>query len=194
MTNHGHDWPAIKAAYVEGRAQSMDGDPSERIWPTLGDVAEAFGVSPSRLGHKSAAEHWPEQREQFQTDVEQARRLLAVQERSAQSGNVDSQAMANTEGALALIGVRITHLVNGQRNLAPADQGAAGVSSTELANLGLATRRWLQVRDMVMGRPAEDFTDELTLERDLRVGEALVAAQLAAHVAARSAPDVDDLP
>jgi hypothetical protein len=188
-----HDWPVIRAAYVEGRAVSPDGDPAERIWPTLGEVAEMFGVSPSRLGHKSADEHWPDQRERFQADVEQQRRLLAVQERSSQSGKVDSRAMANTEAALALVGVRLTYLVNAQRQ-AGADQGKTGISSSELANLGLATRRWLQVRDMVMGRPTEEFADEVTLERDLRVGEALVAARLAEHVAQRSVPDDDDLP
>lgn len=191
------DWQAMQASYVEGTALDPDGDPGRRNWPTLAEVAETFGASHDRVRKRAAAAHWTELRERFQGEMDDARRRLLVEQRAGAAAGIDRRAMSAAEAGLALIGQRLTYLVTtetAKSRQAPADVGKT-VSATELANLGLAAKRWVQVKGEVMGQPApEELADEAALERDLRVGESLLAARLAEHVAARALDVDEDLP
>lgn len=185
------DWQTIRAAYVEGRAEDPDGDPGKRLWPTMAEVAATHGVSESRTAHRAASEHWVELRERFQGEMDEARRRATIEMRAGAAAGIDRRALTAAEAGLALIGQRLTFLVQEESKAARADAGK-GVSAAELANLGLAAKRWVQVKGEVMGQPApEELADEAALERDQRVGESLLAARLAEHVAAR-AQDLDE--
>ena len=83
---------------------------------------------------------------------------------------------------MALIGMRLTYLIGREQDKVPAARGER-VDAPELAALGLAARRWLQVKAQVMGQPDVDAPSVDAVERELAVSEALVAARLAEHLA-----------
>ena len=64
--------------YVMGVSGAAKGLTSPRDWPSLAEVARAFGASLGRVETVSAQDSWPEQREAFrrQLRVEEDRLLL----------------------------------------------------------------------------------------------------------------------
>lgn len=183
------DWPRFRERYVCGVAEDQDGDPSLRSWPTLGEIAVLAGVSLATVNERSAKEGWTRLREDHQAEVEQERRRALVVEQAGRAASIDRRGLTVADAGLALVGQRLTFLVQRERGLAPNERGRT-VPAGELAALGLAARRWLQVKQAVMGQ-ALDLDDETLLERELALAERDVAARLAEHVARR---DDDDLP
>ena len=176
------DWPSIRRAYVEGEAVDPDRDPNQRNWPSLAEVAVVFGLSEAALKVHSRKENWPGLRLEHQTDIDTARRRRLVEQRADQAAQLDRRALSNAEGGMALIGMRLTHLIGREQDKIPAARGER-VDAPELAALGLAARRWLQVKAQVMGQPDVDAPSVDAVERELAVSEALVAARLAEHLA-----------
>ena len=91
---------------------------------------------------------------------------------------------------MALIGMRLTHLIGREQEKAQPLRGER-VDAPELAALGLAARRWLQVKAQVFGQPMLDAPSIDEVERELAVSEALVAARLAAHLAEHVAAETE---
>jgi hypothetical protein len=183
------NWPAVRAMYVEGTATDPDGDPNLRTWPRQADVAAAFGISERAIATRSARDGWTAQRDEFQADVDRARREALVAETATKVTSIDRRALTIADAGLSLLSHRVTFLVKAE--IDRQQDAGKGVSATEMAALGLAARRWVQVRDAVIGRGAP-VDDEGDTERDLRVAEQVLAAKIAQHRAARESDD-DDL-
>lgn len=187
------DWTAVRASYVEGNAHDPDADPNTRTWPSLAEVATLHGLGLRTVTRRSSLDNWPAAREEFQRDVDEARRQLVVADRANKVASVDRRGLTAADAGLALVGRRLEHITRGE--IARGQDAGAGVEARELAALGLAARRWVQVKDQVIGRPSpDDVPDEATQERDMRVAEAVLAAQLAEHRARRQADADADLP
>lgn len=182
------DWPTIRAAYIEGNATDPDGNPLDRAWPTQAEIAALHGISARAVATRSAREGWTAQREAHQAEVDRARREVLAQETAGKVTSIDRRALTSADAGLSLINQRMTFLVRAE--IARGENAGQGVSAAELAALGLAGRRWLQVKDGVMGRGVgpEESGD---VERDLRVAEGVLAAKLAAHRAAREGDEAD---
>ena len=105
--------------------------------------------------------------------------------------SIDRRGLTTADAGLALVGQRLTWLINRERQ-APEHERGRTVPANELAALGLAARRWLQVKQAVTGTTI-DLDDETLVERELAIGEREVAARLAEHVARRAADHADAL-
>lgn len=183
------DWGHWRDVYVLGLAVDADGDPNERSWPTLDEVAVLAGCSDAAVKERSRREGWVRLREEHRLEVEQERRRVLVAEQAQRAASIDRRGLTVADAGLALVGQRLTWLVQRERLLAAQDRGRT-VPTGELAALGLAARRWLQVKQAVLGQ-ALDLDDETLVERELALGEREVAARLAEHVARRSSDDAD---
>lgn len=184
-------WDELRAGYVEGTAVDPDGDPTKRSWPSLDDVARLFGVNPTTVRKMSAKEHWADQREAFQIETERVRRQRLAEQRADQALRVDERGLDAAEAGMNLIGTRLGALIRAEpENVA--DRGKS-LDASELAALGLAAKRMLDVKAAVMGGGAATVIESLDeLERQARVEEALLAAELAAHIASRRAEEAED--
>lgn len=176
------DRAAIRASYVEGVAKDPDGDPTDRVWPSLDEVATLHGISRTTVIRRSMAEHWPDLRKEFQANVETERKRRFIEQRGEQAAALDRRALTNAEGGMALIGMRLTSLIVHEADKPERDRGRS-LDGRELASLGLAARRWLQVKAAVLGQPDLDTPSIDELERQALVAETLVAARLAEHLA-----------
>jgi hypothetical protein len=181
-----HDWGPVRERYVTGMAVDPDGDPAARSWPTFAEVAALFGIPEGTVHQRATAERWTEQRDQYRLDVEQERRRRLRDEHAGKALQVDRRGLSAAEAGLALVGQRLEWLIGQERARVGSDRGA-GVPAGELAALGLAARRWIQVKAAVLGATLSDEATSDDLERELRVGEQTVAAQLAEHIARRAA-------
>lgn len=187
------DWPLVRALYIEGRADNPDGDPLLRTWPTLADTALEFGISRRAVEQRASRDGWTAQRDDHQQEVDRRRRDALATESAGQVASIDRRGLANADAGLALVQHRMTFLVRAELERADGQVGK-GVSAAELAALGLAARRWVQVKDAVTGRGTAPEGDELDpTERDLLLAERMLAARFAEHRAAREA-DESDLP
>ena len=176
------DWPSVRRTFVEGQAVDVDGDPNHRNWPSLGEVAALHGLSEPAVKVHSRKENWLALRLEHQTDIDTVRRRRLVEQRADQASKLDRRALSNAEGGMALIGIRLTHLISRESEKSAPQRGDR-IDAPELAALGLAARRWLQVKAQVLGQPDVDGPTVDDVERELAVSEALVAARLAAHLA-----------
>jgi hypothetical protein len=187
-------WDEMRAAYVMGAAIDPDRDPHRRSWPTLDEVAQLFGASPGIVRTRSGNEGWVAQREQFQAESETARRRWLIEDRAERATRVDDRSLQVAEAGMALVGTRLTVIIRAQEGQVPDLRGLT-VDARELAALGLAAKRFVDVKAHVMGQPStapEDSLDEL--ERRQRVEERKIADELAAFLEERraeAAADVD---
>lgn len=185
-----YNWSEIRARYVEGTALDPDGDPTRRSWPSLTDVAAETGIGMTAIKRHARDEHWTEQRAAHQSELERNRRAALIAQRVEQATKVDAQGLTVAEAGMALVGVRLTHLVN--RETGNGAERGARIDGGELAALGLAARRWLQVKAAVMGQPEDLAPTADEVERQFQIDEAMTAARLAEHLAARAREVVDD--
>lgn len=176
------DWPAVRRDYVEGRAVNPDGDPNARTWPTLEELATLHPAGISTIRTRSAREHWPDLRSSYQAEIEAGRKRQLIEQRGEQAAALDRRALTNAEAGMSLIGMRLSHMVTTEAAKPLADRGQR-LEGSELASLGLAARRWLQVKAAVLGQPDIDTPSIDELERQALVAETLVAARLAEHLA-----------
>jgi hypothetical protein len=186
-------WHEVRADYVEGVAEDPDGDPHKRSWPTLADVATLHGVSHDVVRKRAAKERWNDQKERFQLDIEQARRRWMLEQRTDRATTIDDRGLRAAEAGLALIGLRLTRLVRSQQGHTEESRGV-GLDARELAQLGLASKRFLDVKAHIMGQPstgADMSTDEL--ERRQAMEERQIAEELAAFLAERAELEAADV-
>ncbi len=65
-----HDWPAIKMAFMYCTfPEGVEPPPERPHWPSLAQVARAFGLPVGSVFRKGAEENWVAQREQFKADL-----------------------------------------------------------------------------------------------------------------------------
>lgn len=185
------DWLTIRRAYVEGRAEDPDSDPTKRVWPTLEELSILHGLHVRTVERRSRDEHWGQQREQFQLDVERQARERNAKERADQIGSIDGRGLRAADAGLAMVGHRLAHLLRNVGTQTPTQRGA-DLHARELSTLGLAAWRFVRVKDAVLGTLSlVDEPDEATVEREQQLGEEMLAARLALRHAERLA-DVGD--
>lgn len=192
MTGRRLNWHQIRAAYVEGHITDPQRDAFTRAWPTLNEVATIFGVSENTVRRRSSEEHWTDLREEFQAEVERGRRAWLIGDRIDRSTRVDDRGLQAAEGGLALVGMRLTALIHPRRGQAEEQRGI-GLDARELAALGLAAKRFIDVKAHVMGQPStapDETLDEL--ERQERVETRKLAEDLAEFIASRRAEEAED--
>ena len=185
-------WPTVRAAYVEGFIPNPDTEPFSRSWPTLEEVAAVHGLSIHTVTSKAGRDGWTDQREQFQLEVDQARRRWLVEQRSERVVRVDDRGLSAAEAGLALVGMRLTHMLRQQEPQAASARGQT-VDARELSALGLAGKRFLDMKAQVMGQPltaAEGSLDDM--ERAARLEDQRIAEQLVAFIAERQAELAED--
>lgn len=182
-----NDWPTLRAAYVEGHIIDPQRDPYSRAWPTLEEVSTLHGVAFNTVRRRAAQEGWTTQREEFQAEVERERRRWLIEQRVEQATRVDDRGLSSAEAGLALVGMRLTLILAQQQQLPQPERGR-GVDGRELAGLGLAAKRFIDVKAHIMGQPATSPDETLDeLERQERVETRSLAADLAAFLAERTA-------
>ena len=187
-----NQWPSVRAAYVEGWIPNPDQQPFTRAWPTLEEVAVTHGMKITTVANRATQEGWGNQREQFQLEVDQARRRWLVEQRTDRVTRVDDRGLSAAEAGLALVGMRLTHLLRAQEPMAESQRGQQ-VDARELSALGLAGKRFLDMKAQVMGEPltaAEGTLDDM--EREARLEDRRIAEQLVAFIAERQAEQVAD--
>ena len=188
------NWHIIRAAYIEGGIADETRDAFARIYPTLEEVATLHGASLFTVRNKAASEHWIEQREAFQIEVENARRRSIIERRGDQSERLDDRGLSSAEAGLALVGMRLTWLIQREQREQESQRGV-NVDARELTALGLAAKRFVDVKAQILGQSAtsaEATVDEL--ERELVVEDRRLAEELVAWIEQRQADeDADDL-
>jgi hypothetical protein len=188
------NWPQVRAAYIEGHIIDPQRDAFTRAWPTLEEVAALHGIHHGTVEVRAAREKWLDQRQTFQTDVEQARRRWLVENRTERVSRIDDRGLSDAEAGLALVGMRLTHLLHAEQSQPETQRGRA-VDARELSALGLAGKRFLDMKAQIMGQPltaGEQTVDEL--ERQARVEELKLAEELVAFIAERQAElEADEL-
>ena len=191
MSRSRRNWDEVRAAYVEGHIPDTS-KPFVRDWPTLPEIATLFGIRFATVEQRSGSEHWSDQREAFQADVEAARRRHVFEQRVEQSTRTDDRGLSNAEAGLGLVGMRLTYLLNGQAALAQNERGR-GVDARELSALGLAGKRFLDMKAQILGQPltAAEGASADAEEREARVADARLAEQLVAFIAERQAEDAE---
>jgi len=185
------NWTDLRAAYVEGHVVDPQRDPFARSYPTLEEVATLHGVGLTSVKRHSGEEKWLEQREAFQAEVERERRRWLVEQRAGRATAIDDRGLQSAEAGLGLIGMRLARLIRDQEGR-PVEARGAGIDARELAGLGLAAKRFIDVKAHVMGQPStapEETLDEL--ERAARVEELRLAEELAAFIAARQEDEAE---
>ena len=194
------NWHEIRAAYVEGAIVDSARDAFLRSYPTMDEIAVIYGVHVSSVRRRAAEQHWSEQRDAFQADVDAARRRSIIERRGDQSERLDDRGLSSAEAGLALVGMRLTWLIRretvlptgGQR---PEQDRGVNVDARELTALGLAAKRFVDVKAQILGQTAtsaEASVDEL--ERELVVEDRRLAEELVAWIEQRQADeDAEDL-
>lgn len=182
------NWHEVRAAYVEGHVPNPAAEPFRRIYPTLDEVATLFGISIGLVTRHSGKERWLDQRAAFAAEVEQARRAHVMESRVAQVGRIDERGLSNAEAGLGLVSMRLTYLLRREQQTADADRGTR-VDARELSTLGLAAKRFLDVKAQILGQPLTAVESADADERAQRVEERRLADDLMAFIAERRAED-----
>lgn len=153
-----YDWPAIKAAYVEG--VEVDG---KLTWPTLDESARAHEALPHKVRERAAAEGWTDERATFQRRVELERREERSAELARMGADIDLAALRIARSGFTLTAARLQELT-GVQAARQEEQAGNGEGTTpapmmhtmpldalELQRLGLAARRWFDIAREAIG-------------------------------------------
>jgi hypothetical protein len=182
------DWLRARQDFVEGIDTG-----GERMWPSLHDLAASYGVDPSSVAARARDGAWPAEREAFRTEIDTERRRRVLESRVEQVASIDKRALSASEAGIALVGTRLTMLV-GEATRDDVSIRGRGVNAQELAALGLAAKRFMEVKSIVVGVPVaggEETVEEA--DRAARVMEMAMADRLADHAARRAVPLDDDV-
>ena len=92
-----HDWPAIRASYVEGW-QDAEG----RHFPTYREVARKHGINVSYLRARAGPENWTNERAHFQATTDQARQKKLTAIVAAAGADFDSRCLRTAKTQLRI--------------------------------------------------------------------------------------------
>lgn len=93
-----YDWPAIRAAYVEGT--EIDGAFTHT--PTLEQIAAKFGPNPANLRVRASTEQWTTQRNIFTSKVDQSRREQRATILASRGAEFDTRFLEISEKMLGM--------------------------------------------------------------------------------------------
>lgn len=109
-----YDWPAIRAAYVEG-VKDEDGN---RTWPTQQAVADLFEMKVERIKERASKERWTEQKAAFSREWHEERQKKRQKELVAAALDVDSKSINVARLGLALVTKRIAEIAKESEGMA----------------------------------------------------------------------------
>lgn len=157
-----YDWVQIKRRYVEG---ITDRDAGVTTWPSLNEVAEHFGVVPSRVREKSGTQGWVEERRKFQAQVEATRRQAKAAASAKHAADLDGRALNAAQMGLQLCISRLAEIGQAaQRARSEAGVGGGGpvtIDAQEQQRLAQAVDLWHKIGLRAVGDP-ETHRVELT--------------------------------
>ena len=136
-----HDWPAIKAEYVEG---IVDAD-GNRSFPFMEDLAKKYGVAGPSVRRKSAKDGWLHERYAFVTKVEQARKEKKSDKLATKGAEFDIKCLKVAE-------VGVSHVA---RHFQLAAEAKKPVPAGELAQLTQALKNAQQIGRLALGDSTE---------------------------------------
>lgn len=141
MIQRKHDWPTIKAEYVEG----TEDDDGNRIYPSGQVVAKKHEVNYGTLRNRIAKEGWVQERDLFMTKVEEARIEKKINVLAGKSAAFDSKGLKVAEGGLGLVGAKM------QRGAQDLDR----LSAADIAALSTAAKNYHQMGRLILGDSTE---------------------------------------
>lgn len=179
------DWYRLRSTYVEG----ITGPNDERIWPTLEDIADTNGLAFQTVKAHSRQGAWQEERETFRAELDAERRRAIFEARKDQLVKMDERALSAAEGGLALVGTAITALVNSVVRAQQANTTAPRIDGRELSALGLAGKRFMEVKAQAVGQVVASEQETLDdIEMAQRRVEAELAQRIQEHLDRRAEP------
>ena len=145
------DWPAVKAAFVEG----YERDSVRFAEPQLGDVASKFGIPLSTIKKRAMIEKWTEERHLFQKRLEDAKRERTTEVLASKGAEFDALSLRSAE--------KLFKKIERQLDAALADKSTAPLTPNQVAALATAAKQAQHVGRLVMG----DSTDNARLYAEL---------------------------
>jgi len=136
-----HDWPAIKAEYVEGGIDEK----GNRAWPSMEDVAQKYGVRGPSVRREAAKGGWLQQRASFVTKVEQARKEQKSDELAGKAAEFDIKCLKVAEAGLSHVA----------RHYQLAAEAKKPLPAGELAQLSAAQKNYQQIGRLALGDSTE---------------------------------------
>ena len=109
------DWEPIRRSYIEGW-DSDDAKVQSRVFPTLQEVADHFGITSTRVREISARERWPARRKayQYQAAVEgRKNRLTAMAD---QANDFDDKSLTVAKMGMAMVTTRLAEIAEELKN------------------------------------------------------------------------------
>lgn len=159
MTERGkhYDWPAIKAAYVEGIEH--DG---RLTWPTLDESAQLHDAIPSKVRERAAKEGWGDERAAFRRRIEEQRQEERSSEIARLGADLDVAALRIARSGLSIVGSRLLELTarseTRRTKLAERDGDETGAldvppapSASEVERLARSAHVWYRIGRDAMG-------------------------------------------
>lgn len=116
-----YDWPSLKMVYVEGVVD----DDGNRTWKSLSEVAELFEVPAVRVRERSARDHWVEERQNFQDQLERQRQEMRSKELAQNQLDIDKRAHQIAKAGMQLITHRLGEITTAVTAQAKAAQERA---------------------------------------------------------------------
>lgn len=179
------DWYRLRSTYVEG----ITGPQDERIWPTLEDIADTNGLSLQTVKAHSRTGGWQEEREAFRAELDAERRAAIFEGRKDQLVKIDERALSAAEGGIALVGTAITALVNAVVSAQKAGGTTPRIDGRELSALGLAGKRFMEVKAAAVGQVVASERETLDdIEMAARRVEQELADRIQEHMDRRAEP------
>lgn len=136
-----HDWQAIESEYVEAN--------SEATRPTLDELADKYGVSPSHLREQASKGKWKEKAEQYLKSIAQTRKSIKVERTATEQVNWDDRCMSLADLALE-------HLQNQLQDALYND----GLSTRELSDLVKSLEQLHKLGRSIQGEQVEEAIDQ----------------------------------
>lgn len=169
-----HNWPKIRAMYVEGIPDDDDG----RFWPSLSVLADLLGPKGpdrSRIATHCSDEDWTTQRTIFQAKLARSRQEALAAHMGDVVAEVDARTLAAAAAGIQVIGHRLTEILAATGTGPSRDRKPP--SAAELQRLAAALGRLNTVARSAAGEHPEDpdglLGDAAVLARDETHGRLL---------------------
>ncbi len=145
------DWVAIKAAYVQG----IEVDGKREANPTFDELAPRFGINVVTLRKRSMVEKWVEERQLFQSRLEEAQREKTTEVLASKGAEFDALSLRVAEKIFRKIERRIDDALK--------EVGAKELTPNQTQALSGAGKNAQYIGRLVMG----DSTDNARLYAEL---------------------------
>lgn len=174
------DWPRVRRTYIDGLPGPKG--VTDRVYPTLNEVAEYHGINASSVRQRAAAEHWTDDREAAQLELDAQLRERRARTRADALTAIDDRAIAAGRMGLELVGRRLAEIAEAvERNASrpERDRAPTVIDAREVDALSKAAQGWysLTVRSLGIdpetgGTGARPTTDTPDVRREMTDGDA----------------------